>query len=276
MAKLGRDLLIVLLATLLGGCAARNRETPAPVSDARAALRDLVSNDDGLEVRQWAISADLDHVAATLAAFADGEATDAARLEALRRNGLALVRVPRGDLARLREALGVATLNLTAWHGQVYEWRELLRRRVGPGPTALAIDGRVRRYEPGAIRLMARAWTVPMETGPYLGLELLPVYETPRAASLDRLLGTRGLSGEALHSLALELALAPGHAWILTGSIRDAERSDADEAPEAGPAATMPATVGELLFSGPTDQPTTGLLIFVPQIKAPALEPAGS
>ncbi|MHC4429424.1 MAG: hypothetical protein ACYS0D_12610 [Planctomycetota bacterium] len=268
MAPLVVGLFLTGCATDAGPNVARPRSTDR--------LTRLVSNDDGLELRQWAIAADPTHVAQVLAGFADGAAAGPDVIERLDRNGLSLVRVPRSDLRALRDALGVAALNLTAWHGQVYEWREAIQRPLGPGPTAIAVDGHVRRYEAGgAVRLMMRAWTMPMEEGPYLSLELAPVHERPQP-QLERLLGADGLRGTDRLGEHVELALTPGHAWVLTEAV-SIEKPDADATPTdtpRGPAAPTPLTVGGLLFASDGERPTSGLLVFVPEIARPELEEA--
>ena len=248
----------------------------------------LLASEHGLEVRQWVVPEEPGTIGAALSAYSDGEAIGAERAAVLRRNGLRFVRVPVRKINALRRDLGIASMDVTAWHGQIYQWRQLQQRRIGPAGAAVAVNGFVRRFGPGRLRLMARSWSVPMEDGVYLNLELVPRYDPPHSPTLNRLLGRRE-SGEILASMALEVQLRPVSAYVLTFESPEVSWPEpgrppqaADEDPAAahgergadspdpqppGPETDTPVTVGELLFRGTLPR-ARGMLVFVPRIPA--------
>ncbi len=248
----------------------------------------FLASEHGLEVRQWVVPEEPGTIGAALSAYSDGEAIGAERAAVLRRNGLRFVRVPVRKINALRRDLGIASMDVTAWHGQIYQWRQLQQRRIGPAGAAVAVNGFVRRFGPGRLRLMARSWSVPMEDGVYLNLELVPRYDPPRSPTLNRLLGRRE-SGEILASMALEVQLRPVSAYVLTFESPEVSWPEpgrptqaADEDPAAahgergansldlqlpGPETDTPVTVGELLFRGTLPR-ARGMLVFVPRIPA--------
>ncbi|MHC5024367.1 MAG: hypothetical protein ACYTGG_10735 [Planctomycetota bacterium] len=297
-----RLLVIALLAAGSSGCSGRLvGNASAGEGEAATAgasrITDLVSNDHGLSVRQWSV---LDHpelIASTLSAHAAGDALDAATRERLRRNGLRLVAVPAVDLDRIVEKLGGAPMNVDVWYGQVFEWRELLERPV-PGPgQAIALDGHVRRYAGGDLRLMCRCWTVQMEDGPSMLLEMIPQYRHEGTDSLVRLLGGPAPVAESFPSLALDLVLEAGFAYVVTTESPDLDwpdlagdgatiapgdlpasstaRDPTASGPGVGPAAAGPPTLGEWLFRNQRQPPTRGILILVPRIPTELWPDAG-
>ena len=248
----------------------------------------LLASEHGLEVRQWVVPEEPGTIGAVLSAYSDGEAIGAERAAVLRRNGLRFVRVPVRKINALRRDLGIASMDVTAWHGQIYQWRQLQQRRIGAAGAAVAVNGYVRRFGPGRLRLMARSWSVRMEDGVYLNLELVPRYDPPRSPTLNRLLGRRE-SGTILASMALEVQLGPGYAYVLTYESPEVSWPEPDRPPQAtdedpaaargergadspapqppGPGTDTPATVGELPFRG-TFPRARGMLVFVPRIPA--------
>ncbi|MHC4414472.1 MAG: hypothetical protein ACYS0G_04230 [Planctomycetota bacterium] len=276
----GKTRLIILAATAaLGGCApshapgAAGARSEAPSrTQTGDVLGRLLGAGHGLEVRQWVVADDTVRIATALLEHQDGQGFDAGRAAVLRGNGLRLVRVRADRADALLEALGIASLDLTAWYGQIFEWRELQHQTIGRDGLAVAVDGRVERFGSGRLRLMARSWTVQMEDGLYLNLELLPQFQTAPAAKLNRLLGNRGTAGRLLTSVALGAKLEAGFAYVLTGESPSIEwRPDgvAATAPPIGPRVVGPATVGELLFCGRRQPRTRGMLVFIPKLPAP-------
>lgn len=305
---------LMLWTPMLGsGCATRSGSTPDARSGAlgdRGSLalaedpwKRLARTDNGLEVRQWMVADDPARLASALMAHRSGEALEAPLRERLRRNGFRLVRLPVGRLDELLADLGGTMIHATAWHGQVLRWREMIHRAVPPTGRAIAIDGRTQRYEGGSFRLMVRAWTMQMEDGPFLHLEAIPQYRPPAPDGLGRRLGgPQPPPGEWLDSLALELRLEEGFAYVLTGESphvpwpkRDDEEPggagreppdhDPNDPPPVrggrrlrgpserfGPEGVPPTTVGELLFGGEGGRTGRGILVLVPKV-APHLFP---
>jgi hypothetical protein len=197
--------------------------------------------------------------------------------------------------------LGDSVYDLTAWYGQALQWTDLLKHTLPDGGRAVAVDGHVRRCERGSLRLVLRAWTVLMEDGPYVHLELVPQYRPPETRDLRDLLRSRAFEGERFDSLALELQLAGGYAYLLTTEAPGVEwtgpepegDTGADEVGRQavrpplpasrgsmgpvdplGPGAAVPPTLGELMLRGDVGPPSRGVIVLVPRIP-PELSPPG-
>jgi hypothetical protein len=221
---------IAAAACLPGGCASDKSKT-APDGDVAAidspdarprmpsadVLRErLTGTNNGLELRRWTVIDAPDRVMNVLTAHADGAAADQDVVDRLKRNGLRFVRVPVSEVDALVAELGGATIDRNEWHGQVYDWRPLMEQPIDQRGIAVAIDGRVRRFDRGEFRVLIRAWTVQMEDGPYLHLEVLPQHRIARAGDLRRLLGEEPSdAGESFATLALDLQLEATFAYVL-------------------------------------------------------------
>lgn len=267
---------LMILATVAGGCVSKQtltRRTVTATPSADHALNRMLNPDNGLLLRKWVVSDDVERIGTALMRYQDGVLLEPALEDRLRRDGLRLLLVRADQLEDLLGELGVGPSDVTAWHGQVLEWRELHHRSVvGPGAT-LAVSGRVRSIPPGRLRMMGRCWTVLMENGPYLSLQLLPQLIRPQVPSLYQLLGDSDLQGEAFRRLAIEVELQPGYACVLTGEApaiswgRPSEpHSEHVASAVHGPAAATPETLGEFLFSSRAEPPLRTLLVFVPMI----------
>jgi len=265
----------VLLVLLGAGCVARStlstRETTATPS-AENVFDRMLNPDNGLLIRKWVVPDNPDRINKALLRYGDGQFLDTKTEESLRRNGMRFVRVRADHTNDLLGDLGLAPSDVAAWHGQVVEWRELYKQPVsGPGAT-LAVSGRVRSIPPGQLRLMGRSWTVLMEDGPYLTLELIPQLRRQQEPSLYQLLGDARLQGEVFEALAVEIELKPGYVYVLTGERPAVERIDPPGDP-AGPNVETPDTLGEFLFFQRTEPPRRTLLVFVPKISDRLLRP---
>jgi hypothetical protein len=274
---------IVVCAAGCGGRLTTDGGDGASLSDSPLISR-LVSNDNGLAVRQWSVFDRPGLIGSTLAAHTASDPLDAETDRRLRRNGLRVVAVPADELDIIVEALGGAPMNVDAWYGQVYEWRELAGRPVPDGGQAIALDGHVQRYAGGEIRLMCRCWTVQMEDRPLMLLELIPQYWPPSGGGFARLLGQPAPEVEAFPSLVLDLELEPGLAYVVTTESPDIDwpRLPADDpegvparprpssrsgpGPGPGPAAAGPPTLGEWLLGAPRRPPTRDMLVLIPRI----------
>ena len=254
--------------------------------EAAAVLRRLVNTDNGLEVRKWMIANESAAFGPTLESYRAGEPLPPDRIAALRRDGFRFVRVRADQLEALADELGLGPVEVGAWHGQILTWRELQERHVGPQGIAIAAGGRVKRLGPGRLRLMARSWTVQMEGGPSLNLELLPEYARPQGPRLRRLLGAQTLQGDVFPSARLEALLEPGFAYVLVSEAprvqwqtddADPKPATTDIGPHAavGPGATAPETIGEFLLACRSEPPMRNALVFVPRIPAELWQPYG-
>jgi len=282
----------LLLAALVAGCGS-GEPGPAATADTlggpqspkvEAVLQRLVNTDNGLEVRKWLVADDAVAIGTALDRYRAGELLSPQRVASLRRDGLRFVLVRAAQLDDLAAELGLGPVEVGAWHGQVLAWRELQEHHIGPKGTAIAAGGRVRRLGPGRLRLMARSWTVQMEQGPHLYLELLPGYARPQGPRLRRLLGAKALQGDVFPSAGLEVLLEPGYACVLVSEAPRVEWASADTDPQpapaeagphaaVGPGARAPEALGELLLACRSEPPMRSMLIFVPRIPARLWQP---
>ncbi len=291
---------LLIAAGLLTACeAVAPTAAPSQASDGAPNVRiapgarRLLSSDNGLEVRNWVIMERGPRIAAAIESFGQPALVDASADASLRRNGLRLVRIPAGELESLLASLGGASVDATAWHGQVYRWRELVQYPIGPAGMAVAVDGRVRRFARGTFRLMFRSWTVPMEDGPRLQLQLLGQVDRPQQEPFRRFVTDRRVTGEVFRSFAFEIQLEIGFGYVLLYESPDidwafgpADQLDAtaepvagemngqvSEAPQVGPKADAPPTFGELLLRTDTRPPKRRVLVFVPKFPPAAFPP---
>jgi hypothetical protein len=233
--------LALAVACALAGCAASAPEGAATTTNGRSAQGMLPATDHGLRIRQWRIADDTDRIAEAMVRHADGEAADPPAIERLRRNGFRFVRIPAEDVDALLEDLGGAMVDIDGWHGQAYEWQEILARPLSESGRGVAVDGRVRRLARGRVRLMLRGWTIPMEDGPAMHVEMHPDHDRTRPTRFDQLLGRRSYRGE--------------------------RSPEATPAAEVGPDAPAPLTLGEVLLR--TDGhplPRRDLFVLIPRV----------
>ncbi len=242
--------LMIAVALVVSGCASEqkgdakdagaNASSPEgrPNLPSAEVLRDrLTGINNGLELRRWTVVDAPDRVMNVLATHADGAAADQDMVDRLKRNGLRFVRVPSSEVDALVAELGGATVDRNEWHGQVYDWRPLMEQPIDPRGIAVAIDGRVRRFDRGEFRVLIRSWTVQMEDGPYLHLEVLPQHRVARANDLRRLLGEKPAdAGEAFATLALDLQLQAGFAYVLVSESPEIDWPEMDRPAEVNAA----------------------------------------
>lgn len=267
------------LGLLVGACA-------APAADESAlerALREpasgpitrLTHRDNGLEVRKWLVPDDAAALARAMAAHAEADALEPEDARRLRRNGLRLVRVALPEVEPLLAAIGGASLDVNAWHGQMPRWGPLHEVAIPAPGIVLAVDGRIRRCPAGKLQLLGRSWTMPMEDGPRMLLELAPAHAAPGGPrDLRGLLGGPDRAPQRFESLAAEAMLDPGYAYALTceapavdwfgGPAPDAGQGGGG----AGPMAEAPRTIGQVMLSNEGPRPLRGVLLFIPRLPA--------
>jgi hypothetical protein len=264
---------LLCAAAIFAGCAQEKESDPSladPTSLRQSMARDsataqptlsqLTSTDSGLELRKWVIADDPVRIESALAKHRDGEAVDPSTAERLQHNGLRLVRVPVDQVSDLLVDIGGATFDVNGWYGQVHHWHEFHARPIDSAERVVFIDGHVRRFRPGAMRMMGRSWTVAMEDGPYLQLELLPQYARPQTGDLRRLLGEEITPEATFPSASIDARLESGYAYVLTCESPDVIWPDPPAAAPAGSDAPDGApALGE-----------TGADAFLPPPPAPA------
>lgn len=259
-----------------------------------AIFNDIFGPKNGLLIREWTIEDNPQRIALAMSKFGVEELLEESQREDFRRNGLRLVRVWAEDIDPLLKAFDGASSNTAAWHGQVYNWAELLRRQVKAQPIAVAVDGHVKRYKNGTFRLMLRSWTVSMEDGPRLQLQLLPQFDKPQRISIRGFRADRNVQGEVFQSFTVETLLETGFVYVLTYASpqavweigkkpgddkpkSDAASEDAEEIANsgstavgglgvAGPGTILPPTYGELMCRTAGLYPTRRILLFEPTI----------
>ncbi len=255
----------------------------APSRAATGASRDFLAQDDGLEVRRWTIFDRGDKLAAVLAGFDCSSALDDATRAQLQVNGLRLFRVDRAALDSLIEALGGAIVDVSAWHGQAHDWREIQAADYDGG-AALAVDGRVMTLADGELQLLVRGWTLMMEDGPHVHLESKTRLIRTPPVDYRQLLTQRTDEQRSRYfaSLAFDLRLDGGRAyviasedpakpWRVAGYEATLESTSSASAsglrsgqpargplPDVGPRASSPPTIGQALFGSMSQFVTEG------------------
>lgn len=295
----------IVLSLALAGCGPEGPGSAPPPGAPGApgagwpAQSILPTADNGLQVRQWRVTDDPDAIASALVRHARGEFIDTQTARRLGRNGLRFVRVPAEEVETLLADLGGATLSVDTWHGQACDWRAVADWPIETTGRALAVDGRVRRFEGGRLQLMIRSWTIQMEDGPSVRLQLEGRYDRSQPTRLDQVMGRPAVEGRRLPSISLDLLLEAGYAYVLTGEPPGSEwgRSEDDAGPgqedvesreagqeeddslaereSIGPEALPPLTVGELLFRREGLPAARQLLVFVPRIPDRLFPPEG-
>jgi hypothetical protein len=258
--------------------------------------------DRGLRSWQWRVAearltAPLGDILASVAVTPPPGAGASPELEArLARNGLRLLAVPRASIDRLRALVAAPAMQVETWHGEAVDWRALALVRPPGDSAAVVIGERVRRYPEGSFRLAARAWTMRMEDGPHLQIELRVDHVATRR---DRgLLAGRVRSiTRPVDDLVVELAAPADLAWIIVAAPIDevwpapgtpldggpradvAGRTTADEDEPAptppgaaartiGPPVIPLPTVGQRLLAGQADEGLREMIILEPELPA--------
>lgn len=265
----------------------------ASAFSAASDTRRLLTPENGLEMREWVIMDRESRIGAAIAVLGQPAIADTNASATLRRNGLRLVKVPQSELQLLLDSLGGASVDATTWHGQVYQWRELAQYPISPAGMAVAVDGRVRRFQHGTFRLLMRSWTVPMEDGPRLLLQLLGQFDRPERETFRRFLTDHSVTGEVFHSFALEMPLEVGFGYVLLYELPELDWSygpvdqedatpetvteepieQAHEPEHVGPTAAPPPTFGELLLRTDTFPSKRRVLVFVPKFSLELFPP---
>lgn len=290
-------------AVVLGGCAAgggtgeSGGNAGAPLGPAHAMPTQgagqylFAATENGLEVHQWRFADEPATFAAVVPARGDDAFIEPDTREALARNGFRLIRLAPDQTAALRRDLGGVLLEREGWHGQALTWRPIASRPVGDDLRAVAVDGRVRVLERGALHLMLRGWTLQMEDGPAVHLEILPVLDRTKTTRFDQVIGRR-VDVEPFDDMRIEVLLDPGSAYVLTCAAPDAQWGSADARIDArlgddgggggraavgpgvglGPDVETPATVGEALMRIGGPSPTREVFVLLPRV-APYLYP---
>jgi len=214
--------------------------------------------DNGLEVVRWSVHDSEPAIRRALARYAVRDVPLGASIDALERHGFRAVVVPDERLANVLADLGGTTRSVAVWHGQVIEWREVTRL-VSESPRVAMIDGRAEQLPAGWLRLMVRAWTVPLEEGAALEVQLAPQLLSD-AQDLTGLVNRDQLRGRLWSAAAIHVELPRDTCLLLVSAPpRPFEVEEDPEGPRGGyaadartgtgPLVELPSTLGELLLT---------------------------
>ncbi|MBX3354985.1 MAG: hypothetical protein KF724_04725 [Phycisphaeraceae bacterium] len=230
------------------GCEEPERVVIAPVPFARAddlSTTRVRGGDNGLEVVHWMAPADATHVAGVLSEHGRGGTLPPETIDRLRRNGFVVAEVPTESLPSLLAELGGTLSDVRNWHGQIPEWRELLRATPRPG-AAIYTGDRVQPLAGTSLRLAVRGWTVPMEDGGLFWLEMIPHsvgQDGSSTAMISSLAPRSRLRGTPFPDAGLSVVLDQGWSLILAP-----EPPPPPMARTTGPEVDPPVTLGALLM----------------------------
>ncbi|MDA0215042.1 MAG: hypothetical protein O2875_06735 [Planctomycetota bacterium] len=181
-------------------------------------------------------------------------------------NGFLVAEVQLSALAKALNDLGGTYANIRAWLGQATTWHQLTSFQIR-GSYAVVIDGSTRRLNDGAIQLLMRGWTVPLETGAVTDVEILPAFlaggEVP---------GARTTLREPFPSAGFFVSLQRGSVILITGMTPKSSKESSTRRPFAGPPVVPPPTLGEILLTRPNSEsdplPLRPLIVLIPLISA--------
>lgn len=240
-----RTPLLTITALVLVACNASDPPLIAPTPFAGAedlSTTRVRGGDNGLEVVHWSAPCSSLHAAETLAKHGQGGTLPPETIDRLRRNGFVVAEIPTETLPKVLADLGGTLSDVRNWHGQVPEWRELLRVGVGPG-VAVYTGERVASVGGGAIRMSMRGWTVPMEDGGLFWLEMIPHAVTNESAAATALSSRDRLRGDAFADAGFSVVLDRGWSLLISP-----EPVAPVSARTTGPDADPPSTLGSLLL----------------------------
>ncbi len=179
-----------------------------------------------------------------------------------RDSGLRVVAVPVADLERLVASSRLIGQVQRQWLGEMPTWTDAVRGPQLPEPRTVALaDGPI-RLEPGRLRLLVRAWTVPIDRDgptPAAGLHLdLALRLDPQVPERERMMATATgepeIRGHVFSTLAASLTVAQNDALVIIPDEPGADWARPAPEPEAGvygPQADPMPTLGELLMASP-------------------------
>ena len=181
-------------------------------------------------------------------------------------NGFMVAEVKLSALPNALEDLGGTYANIRAWLGEATTWSQLTSFQIR-GSYAAVIDGSTHRLNDGAIQLLMRGWTVPLESGAVTDVEILPAFlaggEVP---------GARTTAREPFPSAGFFVSLQRGSVLLITGMTPKSSRESSTRGPFAGPPVASPPTLGELLLTRPNEEsapiPQRPFIVLIPLISA--------
>lgn len=281
---------LALAAIAAMGASCAKKEVSQAVAVAGASP--LVAQDDfltpvvrggtnGLEVL-WFVCRDADDSLATALAPYALQTIDVApeTHDALRRNGLRLVRIPLDDFSSVRASLRPVGPTERTWLGWSLHWSEAFRARSLARNATVTIDGDPLTLDAVGSRFLARAWGSSTVEGERVRIEFATqlLATTPFASPYEPLADAQPVDlsgyelrrGEIVDQLAFEAQLEPGFAYLVVPAdpaedwlaIAEGRSTIGDEPAPAAPGfeyADAPRDLSDLaiVFGPPAPAPQT-------------------
>jgi len=268
-------------AALLAGCAVpppAAPETPPEIATATGILsrEGPGPGANGIESLQWSVTDDEALIEAALRRHAMADLELGLDRERLRREGLRVEAVAEKELAEFLADLGGTTVALQVWHGQAPDWHEIARTRIDV-PTVVLADGRPARLDRGYLRLLLRGWTIPLELGAVVEVQVEPRWagdastQSVLPGAPPRRGGVRGFRDgsfriELPREACLVIVAAPPSAPAPPSGPRPATQGGAVRTGGPGPPAELPLTLGEALLREPGMPPRRRMVVVRPRL----------
>lgn len=258
-ALLAAGLLALCAASGCAGGVRPGADGDGPIRRGPDLERPIVGgSQEGLELRVWAVENQDDLIAELLERYR-GRPTpmpDSQRT-AWRASGLWPIAVPIDELTLARGRMKLIGPEQQDWLGLMPAWREAVPGRRLEEGALLAQPGGVMRLPGGRLRLLARCWSVPTDSGPAMQVEMAVQLQSiqGRASPVGLVLdGERPAQeqGRVIAGMSSEFLLQPGEALVLVpvGPGFDPGRVLAGgERTEPGPPAPAVPTVGEAMLT---------------------------
>ncbi len=257
-------LLLCVLCTACGGGGGASGIPPGPAPWERPDVdRPVVEgNQQGLELRVWAIEDQDDLIAEMIDSYQRRPTPmlDSQRT-AWRQSGLMPISIPIDELNLARGRMLLVGPEQQDWFGVLPDWRETLPgRRVESGQLLSLADGQMRTQR-GKLRMLTRCWVVPGAEGPEMQTELcvqLQRWQRPSSV-VDFSVGDQTpieKQGLIFPELSASFVMRKDEALVLVPiapefdpmEIINPERAAAVNA-EAGPPLPAVPTVGEAMLT---------------------------
>jgi hypothetical protein len=207
-----------------------------------------------------------------LAPYADREVPlSVETIQRWRASGLRIYAVPQDALSELETRLRLVGPVQRQWLGELPVWTDVAQGPWDEQGMTVEIAGDTVRLGPGRLRMLARAWTAPIQGDegprPSLRLELVPQHE-PWQSEQEKLMLDAGLGkpderrGLPIERLSVGASLTTDDALVIVPM-------DAPEQLNLAPFKDPPRTFGQAMLSRPATETTArarAVLVILPRI----------
>lgn len=241
--------------------------TPAEQAEAVLDRPRAPGEDDGLEVARWSVANNEVLLRRALGRYARRDVALGVAATTLERHGLRAAVLNEEDLARFLIDVGGTTQAVAVWFGQVPAWREL-GRTLFESPRVAMVEGKAERLPAGWLRLMTRAWTVPLEEGGYLDVQVAMQLLSDKS-DVSGLLNRDVLRGRVWEDAGIHVELPRQTALVLVSAPPESPEAEEDpegppprpDSPGSGPVVELPPTLGEFLLTDVEAKPPRRLVL---------------